>query len=75
MQALELKSDSLDGIIKIPETHKEWYGKILKVIFLGEIYPKSINIDAEKAELEHFFDQFNSDFTGLSFNRDEANER
>jgi len=67
MQAIEFKSDSLDGIIKIPETHKEWYGKI--------IYPESINIDAEKAELSHFFEQFNSDFTGLSFNRDEANER
>jgi hypothetical protein len=36
MQAIEFESDTQDGMIKIPETYRPWFGKTCKVILLTE---------------------------------------
>lgn len=34
MQAIEFNSSATEGIIKIPEKYKDWYGSVLQVILL-----------------------------------------
>jgi len=75
MQAIEFEANPADGIIRIPESHKGWYGKRIKVILLSKTESEPIDTDPGKEALAHFFDQFNADLTGYNFNRDEANER
>jgi len=75
MQTIQFESKSYNGIIEIPENHRDWYDRTLKVILLKENEQVIRESDTEKSKIIRFFDRFNTDLTGYKFNREEANER
>lgn len=75
MKAIEFESKVQDGIIKIPENYRGWYGKTVKVILLAEEKdPPRKSKDAFE-KLYEFFDQFQEDIARIGFDRDELHER
>jgi hypothetical protein len=79
MQAITFETHATEGIIQIPETLKDWYGKTLKVMLLFEetampvTYPPSSvpqEVDYLTLMRELSYAQ-----PGRHLNREELNER
>ena len=73
MQAIEFEADTENGIVRIPETYKNWYNRNIKVILLYEAQAKKASDASDKQELMNFFNRFDADLSGYRFDRDEAN--
>ncbi|EDN65162.1 hypothetical protein BGP_6564 [Beggiatoa sp. PS] len=52
MQIIEFKSTSHNGVISIPDSYKDWYNNIVRVVLLRE--PKPLPQENDSTELKHF---------------------
>lgn len=73
MRAIEFLAETHSGILKLPESLKDWHDRPVKVILMRdeEVAKKT----ASRESLRVFFAQFNVDLSNFKFDRDEANER
>ena len=74
MQAIEFEANAENGIVRIPETYKNWYNRSIRVILLRETQTKAASDASHKQELMNFFNRFDADLSGYRFDRDEANK-
>jgi hypothetical protein len=75
MQSIEFKSNTRNGIVKLPEIYRDWFDKTVKVILVREPETGHIVKNAGNQDLKEFFYRFEVDMNDWRFDRDEANER
>jgi hypothetical protein len=79
MQTIAFETHATDGIIQIPETFKEWYGKTLKVMLFFEetAVPGTSAPSSIPQEVDYFnlMKELSYAQPGRHFSREELNER
>jgi hypothetical protein len=68
MQAIEFKTETNNGIIKLPYQFQHWNNKPVKVILLTED-------EFESTQDDYTFDAVALNTKNFHFNREQANER
>ena len=70
MQAIEFKSETNNGIIKLPHQFQQWNNKPVKVILLIED-----DIESAQSNDKYTFDAIALNTKNFHFDREQANER